>query len=386
MYSDYAALTYHASLIADERRVQPFQSAIESVVRPGDVVADVGCGTGILTLLACRAGARHTYAIDEGPIIELARLIIEKNGYADRVTFIGCLSTRARLPEPVDVIVSETIGNYGAEELILPTLRDACRRWLKPGGKLIPQALELYCAPITWPEAKPDLSVWREPVCGFDFSSALSFAVNQQHPRRLSPQHVLAEGRCYCRVDLTPAALDGDALPKVAGTASFRVAQPGVMHGIGGWFKAWLTEDITLTNSPLLESPTSWGHVCLPIAEPLPVAVGDEVEVTLRAVGGGGVLCWDVTWRSVGGESKTFRHSDFEGWLATPERLRPLSPTAAPGLGVEGKMQLFLLTKLDAGWTVEQVARGLRESFSSEFPTDEDALVYVKRQALKFAR
>jgi SAM-dependent methyltransferase len=386
MYPDYAALTYHASLIADERRVQPFQSAIESVVRPGDVVADVGCGTGILTLLACRAGARHTYAIDEGPIIELARLIIEQNGYADRVTFINHLSTRARLPEPVDVIVSETIGNYGAEELILPTLRDACHRWLKPGGKLIPQALELYCAPITWPEAKPDLSVWREPVCGFDFSSALSFAVNQQYPRRLSPQHVLAEERCYCRVDLTPAALDGDALPKVAGTASFRVAQPGVMHGIGGWFKAWLTEDITLTNSPLLESPTSWGHVCLPIAEPLPVAVGDEVEVTLRAVGGGGVLCWDVTWRSVGGESKTFRHSDFEGWLATPERLRPLSPTAAPGLGVEGKMQLFLLTKLDAGWTVEQVARGLRESFSSEFPTDEDALAHVKRQALKFAR
>lgn len=301
MYPDYAALTYHASLIADERRVQPFQSAIESVVRPGDVVADVGCGTGILTLLACRAGARHTYAIDEGPIIELARLIIEQNGYADRVTFINHLSTRARLPEPVDVIVSETIGNYGAEELILPTLRDACRRWLKPGGKLIPQALELYCAPITWPEAKPDLSVWREPVCGFDFSSALSFAVNQQYPRRLSPQHVLAEGRCYCRVDLTPAALDGDALPRIAGTACFRVAQPGVMHGIGGWFKAWLTEDITLTNSPLLESPTSWGHVCLPIAEPLPVAVGDEVEVTLRAVGGGGVLCWDVTWRSVGG-------------------------------------------------------------------------------------
>jgi SAM-dependent methyltransferase len=385
MYSDYAALMYHALLIADERRVQPFQAAIESVVRPGDVVADVGCGTGILTLLAGRAGARQVYAIDEGPIIELARLIIRQNGYADRVTFINQLSTRAQLPELVDVVISETIGNYGAEERILPTLRDACRRWLKPGGKLIPQAIELYCAPIVWPEAEPTLSAWREPVCGFDFSPGLAFAVNQQYPHRLSPQHVLAESRCYCRVDLTPAALAGDTLPKVAGTVSFRVTQPGVMHGIGGWFKAWLTEDITLTNSPH-EPPTSWGHLCLPIAEPVPVAVGDEVEVMLQAVGGGSVLCWDVTWRGVGGASKTFRHSDFEGWLATPERLRPLSPTAAPGLGVEGKMQLFLLTKLDAGWTVEQVARGLRESFSSEFPTDEDALVYVKRQALKFAR
>ncbi len=385
MYSDYTALNYHAPLIADERRIQSFQAAIESVVHSGDIVADIGCGTGILTLLACRAGARHVYAIDEGPIIELAKLIIGKNGYADRVTFINHLSTRARLPEAVDVIISETIGNYGAEEQILPTLWDARRRWLKPGGKIIPQALDLYCAPIAWPEDEPALSVWRQPVCGFDFSPGLAFAVNQQYSRRLSPQHVLAEGSCYCRVDLTPAALAGGTLPKVAGTVSFRVTQPGVMHGIGGWFKAWLTESIVLTNSPHA-LPTSWGQRCLPIAEPCPVAAGDEVEVTLRAVGGGSVLCWDVTWRGGGGGSRTFRHSDFEGWLATPERLRPLSPTAAPGLGLEGKVQLFLLTKLDAGWTVEQVAQGLRESFPSEFPTDEDALGHVKRQALKFAR
>lgn len=384
MYPDYVALVYHASLITDEHRIQPFQSAIEAVVRPGDVVADVGCGTGILTLLACRAGARRVYAIDNGPIIELAKLVIGQNGYADRVTFIPQLSTRIQLPEPVDVIVSETIGNYGAEEKIVPTLWDACRRWLRPSGTLIPQRLDLYCAPITWPEAEPTLSVWRQPVCGFDFSAGLSFAVNQQYSRRLGSQHLLAEGHCYCRIDLTPEGLSSNVLPKIAGTVSFRVAQPGVMQGIGSWFKAWLTDNITLTNDPLAP-PTSWGHLCLPIAEPLPVVVGDEVEVTLQAVGGGSLLCWEVTWRGGGGEARTFRHSDFEGWLATPERLRPLAPTATPGLGMDGKVQLFLLTKLAAGWTVAEIAQGLRQDFPAEFPTDEDALVYVKGQALMFA-
>ncbi|MGQ9896450.1 MAG: 50S ribosomal protein L11 methyltransferase [Acidobacteriota bacterium] len=384
MLSDYITLTYQAELIADKHRVESFQAAIEAVVRPGDVVADVGCGTGILTLMACRAGAQHVYAIDEGPIIELAKLVVRQNGYADRVTFIRRWSTEAQLPEPVDVIVSETIGNYGAEERILPTLWDACRRWQKPGGKLIPQALDLYCAPITWPKDEPALSVWRQPVCGFDFLSGLSFAVNQQYVHRLKPEHLLAEGRCYCQLDLAPDALRCDTLPKVAGTASFRITQPGVMDGIGGWFRAWLTESITLTNDP--QVPTmSWRHLCLPIAEPLPVAVSDEVEVMLTAVGDGSSLCWEVKWRGASGENKTFRHSDFEGWMAVPEQLRLLAPTAAPGLGMAGKIQLFLLAKLDAGWTVEQVACGLHETFPSEFPTDEDAQLYVKKQVLQFA-
>lgn len=344
MYADYVALTYHASLIADELRVQAFQAAVESVARPGDVVADVGCGTGILTLFACRAGARQVYAIDDGPIIELAKLILHRNGYADRVTFINRPSRQVRLPEPVDVVISETIGNYGAEERILPTLWDACRRWLKPGGRIIPQTLELYCAPITWPEAEPALTVWRRPVCGFDFSSGLAFAVNQQYARRLRPEHLLAEGQCYCRLDTSAEALSGATPPRVAGTATFRVRRSGVMHGVGGWFKAALTASVGVTNDPG-GKPTSWGHLCLPIAEPQSVAEGDEVEVRLTAIGGGGLLRWEVTWRSADGASRTFRHSDFEGWLATPERLRPLASDAAPGLGVRGRAQLFLLNK-----------------------------------------
>ncbi|MFQ3580791.1 MAG: 50S ribosomal protein L11 methyltransferase [Chloracidobacterium sp.] len=385
MYADYIALTYHASLIADEVRVRAFQSAIEAVVRPGDIVADVGCGTGILTLLACRAGARHVYAIDEGPIIELAKQIVEQNGYAAQVTLINRPSRRANLPVPVDVIVSETIGNYGAEELILSTLSDACRRWLKPGGKVIPQRLELYCAPIAWPKTEASLSIWHQPVCGFDFSPGLTFAVNQQYPRDLCPAHLLAQGICYHRLELSSAVLAAESLPKVSGTARFSITQPGVMGGVGAWFNAWLTDHVHVTNDPR-RAKTSWGHLCLPIAEPLPVTVGDEVDITLRAVGGGSLLCWEVVWRGVNGQSRAFRHSDFEGWLSTPEQLHPLAPTAAPGLGVDGRIQLFLLTKLDAGWTIEQTARGLHEQFAAEFPTLEDALIYVKARALKVTK
>lgn len=69
-------------------------------MRPGDVVLDLGCGTGILGLLACRAGAARVYAVDEGKVIAIAKALARANGVADRITFIEGHSTRISLSEP----------------------------------------------------------------------------------------------------------------------------------------------------------------------------------------------------------------------------------------------------------------------------------------------
>lgn len=47
------------------------------------IVLDVGCGTGILSIFAARAGAKHVYAVDNANIVKQARQIIEKNGYSE---------------------------------------------------------------------------------------------------------------------------------------------------------------------------------------------------------------------------------------------------------------------------------------------------------------
>ena len=106
--------TSYYKYLTDEVRLSAYQRPINATVRPGDVVLDLGSGTGILGLFACRAGAAHVYSIEVGSIIGLAREICRVNGFLDRVTYMRGLSTELELSRKVDVVVADEIGNLGS--------------------------------------------------------------------------------------------------------------------------------------------------------------------------------------------------------------------------------------------------------------------------------
>ena len=77
--SEYNWTWIHRRMLNDRIRTEAFRDAIEKVVKPGDVVVDVGAGTGILSLFAARAGAARVYAIERSPTIEQAKAIARAN-------------------------------------------------------------------------------------------------------------------------------------------------------------------------------------------------------------------------------------------------------------------------------------------------------------------
>ena len=130
-------LDEHRYYLADHPRIDAFRRAIREVVRPGAVVADLGSGTGILGLLACEAGAGRVYSIETTGMIELARSIAARNGFADRLRVVHGESRQVELPEPVDVLVCDRIGHFGFEAGLFDFVADASQRFLRPGGAVI---------------------------------------------------------------------------------------------------------------------------------------------------------------------------------------------------------------------------------------------------------
>jgi SAM-dependent methyltransferase len=142
----YAEFEVHRTMIRDRVRTGAFQRAINSVVRPGDVVLDVGAGSGILSVFAARAGAKSVYAVERTTIAVLAHELAAANEVAEIVHVIHGEVMDIELPEPVDVIVSEWLGGFGIDEGMLAPVIAARDRWLKPGGIMIPHTVTAWTA------------------------------------------------------------------------------------------------------------------------------------------------------------------------------------------------------------------------------------------------
>lgn len=167
----------HIELLDDGERTEAYLRAIADNVRPGDVVVDLGSGTGILALAAARAGARRVYAIEASGFAGVVEAVARRNGYADRITVLGDWSQRVVVPEPAEVLVAEIIGNDPLGEGVLRFMPDAVGRFLKPGGRVLPERLRVFATLVAMPaEAVAEHSVgpdrverWRDRY-GFDFT------------------------------------------------------------------------------------------------------------------------------------------------------------------------------------------------------------------------
>jgi len=98
--------------------------------------------------VACRFGSERVFAIEPAEIIQVAREVAAANDCADRIEFLEDLSSRVTLPVRADVILSDLRGILPLFQHHIPTIVDARRRFLAPGGTLIPQKDVLWAAVV----------------------------------------------------------------------------------------------------------------------------------------------------------------------------------------------------------------------------------------------
>lgn len=291
----------------DEVRTNAYRAAIRRVVTSDSVVLDIGTGSGILAFFACEAGARRVFAVEDQHSADLATFLARHLGYADRVEVIHDRSTKIELPEPADVLVTETLGSFGFEERILSSVIDARARLLRPGATIIPLRIELCVVPVELPEVfDRHVSWWQGKPYGLDLSPIAVFASNVIYVANVRPDAFLASPALVIATEMTTvASVD------VSGHAHFETTRSGSLSGFSGWFRAILAPDVELSN----EQPgSSWNHTFLPLAAPISIEAGTPVDIDLESSDGK-----EWRWSGVIG-SVAF---DQTTWLAAPPCYAP---------------------------------------------------------------
>ena len=279
----------HARMLHDTRRTGDYLAAIGKAVRPGDIVLDIGTGSGVLAVAAARAGARRVYAVEASDIAEVAARVFAANQVQDRVTLLPGWSRTIDLPEPADVLVSEIIGNEPFEEEILETTLDARRRLLKPGARLIPNALTLLVRPLLLPEAEARqralgrgaVERWRG-LYGIDFEPLLGAAI--PGPVNIPTEAEVAAAWSPVGPPVALVALDLTAFDdaSVCADADLAVGEPGAVNAVAVTFRADLFGDIAHTLDPWTWPTSSWATSVWVLPDPLCVGPRGALRVHYR--------------------------------------------------------------------------------------------------------
>ena len=273
------------AMLDDRTRTQAFLRAIEKTVRPGDIVLDLGTGTGILALGAARAGAAHVYAVEAGHIGSSAQALFAANGMSDKITLIAGWSVGVNLPQLADVLVSEILGSRALSERILPVTLDARNRLLKPEARFIPERLVLWGLPVTVPcEIKEKRSYTPAVLARWQDWYGVDFTPLQQFSGQLvqvEAQGTAAWPTLAPPIQLATIDLASFTSSELTSTVPFHIATAGKFDGFLVYFDLEVGAGEQLTTSPpRLNSDCHWLHPVwlLPVA--FEVEVGQAFQAT----------------------------------------------------------------------------------------------------------
>jgi len=180
-------VTSYGDMITCEPRMSAYAEALREAITSGCSVIDIGAGSGIFSLLACKYGAGSVVAIEPDDSVEVLRASAATNAYDDRITVFQGVSTDYLGP-PADVIVSDIRGCLPLFEHHIATIVDARSRLLAPGGRMIPARDRLQAALVHDPDFyRPNIEPWLDNAFGLDLSDGHRFAVNQWRKASFTP-------------------------------------------------------------------------------------------------------------------------------------------------------------------------------------------------------
>lgn len=273
----YGVPGFHRSMLADAVRNDAYARAIRETVTPGDVVLDIGAGSGLLAMLAAEAGAGKIVACEANPALAAtAEEIVRRNGFGDVIEVVAAKSTALErsgaLEGGVDLIVSEIFSHTLIDEGAIESLNHGMKVLARPGARIIPASASVKVALVEYTgDALPPVG----RVAGFDLSLfdrhmpvTISIPTRSRHLRRRSPAQSLFV------FDFTRGEAPAEGRQSLALRSS-----GGRVTGVVQWIALQLTESLAFENAPGRDRWSHWPCVVYPFDGPLDTSAGDEVRI-----------------------------------------------------------------------------------------------------------
>jgi protein arginine N-methyltransferase 1 len=365
----YDQLNEHGAYVADAVKIDAYRRALNRVVKPGDVVIDLGCGCGVLGLLALEAGAGRVIAVDRGPILELARETFEANGFGDRVDCRRINSSDLTLPTPADVLVCDQIGGFAHDVNITHNVNDLLDRGvLKPNAKIVPCTFDLIVAPVSAPPSEDPLRSWVENTTGFNLAPFHQSASN-------TPFRLTAKADWLLGPGMEGAELDSNEDENIDFEVTSQIHTAGTITGLLGYMRAHLDRrgGVTLTNDPTDPGHFRRWHVYHPVEPALQVEPGAEVNMKFTINQRGHVTNWQT---SVGDETRSA--SQFFGDFLDPLVMFDPPGDEVPPLSRSGHCLRSVLDAIADGRPFADIVGLVTSDYGDQFGTPDEARRYAR--------
>lgn len=278
---------WHFPMLADTPRNESYQRAIERAVDRSSRVLDIGTGSGLLALMAARAGALAVTACETSkPLAEVAKQIVIDNDLSQIIRVVGKKSTALEVGIDIEQRATLLLGEIFDAGLLgegaLSILRHALKDLATPNAKVIPQSASVYGALIEIPHLRAVNPV--SSVCGFDLSAFDRFrnpyAYRQLHlehePHRqlTEPFHV----KKFDFSDIPSPASESDAHRL---SLQAQAVTDGTVHAIAFWYHLQLDDDIMLSTGKTGDL-THWGQAVQFFDKDRSVRQGESIEITMH--------------------------------------------------------------------------------------------------------
>eukprot|EP01135_Chromosphaera_perkinsii_P003509 Nk52_evm9s246 gene=Nk52_evmTU9s246 len=285
-FNSYAHFGIHEEMLKDTVRTFSYRDAIlqNPHLFQNKVVMDVGCGTGILSMFAAKAGAKQVFAIDCSNIANQAREIVKANGFEDTITVIQAKVEDLKLPvEKVDIIISEWMGYCLFYESMLDTVLYARDRWLAPGGLIYPDKAGLYICAIEDKEYKNEKINWWDNVYGFNMNCIKKMAIEEPLVDTVNGDQVVSDNCLMMEVDILQVTKD-----ELSFNVPFEVKseRDDYVHAFVTFFDISFTQthkDVYFSTSPH-DHYTHWKQTVFYLSEVLMIKKGETIQGTFSCV------------------------------------------------------------------------------------------------------